>query len=239
MSNPTQWQQRAIAETGGTTQNAMFEFAPVYGTTGGALTVDFNGFVTDPIDYPFSAAALKTALELLDSIGVDGVEVSGPIAGPYTVELVGGNAGQSVPAILVDGMQLDPPQEIEVEVIQQGGSTPIAALAAQYWADHSGVASDKLRFLYMKRDLIDYRLGTLADAVDTRTGQINIVEVKESQRVLNLEKMRDRVEKAINDAVGTARSGSRRSHGRVMRHKTPNGLPYGALGVNRFTGRVE
>ena len=212
-----EWQARAIRETGGTTLNATFDFGVIYGTTGGFVTVEFNNFTGQPLPYPFSAASLKANLEAIPSVGVGGVKVSGAKGGPYRVEMVGDNAGQDVPPIYVDGSFLDEPQEVEVEVVNYGESNDYDADAIRLWADHAEAKSVKLRFLLLKADLIDLRLGNTVDAVDTRTGQVNELERKESQRVGNLERMLARCQEAIGREVNALATGSRRTYGGVMK----------------------
>lgn len=211
------WQARAIRETGGTSQNAVFEFGFIYGTVGGSLTVEFNGFVGAPLVFPFSATSLKANLEAIPSIGVGGANVSGAKGGPYSVEMTGDNAGQDVETLIVDGSMLDESQEVEVEVVSEGATNSYELDAARFWEDHDDAKSDHLRFLLTKADLINLRLGQATDAVDTRTGQVNELERKESQRVGNLERMLTRCMDAISREVMALAAGSRRTYGGVMR----------------------
>lgn len=211
-----EWQARAIRETGGTMLNATFQFGFIYGTIGGFLTIEFNGFVGAPLNFPFSSASLKANLEAIPSIGAGGVLVAGAKGGPFRVEMTGDNAGQDVDPIIVDGSMLDEPQEVEVEVENYGESNDYSIDAAKFWEDHTGAKSSKLQFLLLKCDLINLRLGNAVDAVDTRTGQVNALERKESQRVSNLERMLDRCQLAINREVTALAAGSRRTYGGVM-----------------------
>lgn len=69
--------------------------------TGGTFTLGFGGDTTDGIAYNATAAAVQTALRALDTIGDDGVNVTGgPGPGtPYVVTFAGPLAAQAVPLL--------------------------------------------------------------------------------------------------------------------------------------------
>lgn len=235
------WIKKALDEANGKEENTIFSLAFIYGTNGGTFPVEFNGFVSAPLAYPPSASQLKTALESLQTIRVGGCKVKGPIGGPFEIEMIGDNAGQALPPISVDGSNLIPAQEVEVEILQQGQSDDYSSKAAQMWADHVDDAqSMKHRYLLVKKDILNIRLNKLADsAIDQRTGQINVTESKDNQRYTNLERQLQRVEEAIQTELIALSRASSRVHGGVIRKTTPNGRPYGVMARDPRTGRFR
>jgi hypothetical protein len=226
---PKEWQQRAVDETGGASQNAIFVVAFDHSTSGGTAVASFNNFDTEPLTAPFSASELQAALELLPSIRSGGVSVEGPIGGPFSIEMKGGNAGQNVPPVSFDGSGLDPSQEVLVEVEQEGVTNDYSMAAAEYWDDFAGAGSEKLRFLYTKEALLTLRLGSSADDVDIRTGAANEVDRKGSQLSAHLERLLNRVQAEIRREERSLSAGSRRTFGGVMTARTTNGLGHHVL----------
>lgn len=236
---PAQWQAKAIEETGGSTTNAKFKFAMVYGTSGGSFTVEINGLVTAPVLFPASVNSLRFALEALPTVGAGGAKVKGALGGPYEVEFVGANAGQDVPPPVIEGALLNPPQDVEVEVVSFGQTNDFSEDAAEAWVNNAAARSDKLRFLYVKLELLEKRLGGAIDWVDTRTGQVNEIEEKASQITLNLEKRKADVLAAINTELDALAAGARRTYGGPMTTTTTNGKPYGVMGTDPTSGRLR
>jgi len=235
---PEEFQARAIEETGGINENSVFEIAFDYGTRAGTFTGAFSGVESAPIAFPPSASALQAALCAIPLVGVGGCLVQGPLGGPYEIEMVGANAGQKVSLPFFDGSALDPEQEIQVQELQTGQKTNLGEFAAQSWAENSDAVSDTHRFLLVKLDLIDKRLGSLLDAVDMRTGQVDVTERKESQRVANLIQLRGIAERQIAAEVEKRKTGKNRTFGGAMIHKTPNGRAWGVLVRDWRTGRL-
>lgn len=217
------FQNRAIKETGGTTANSIFSFAVLYGTHGGSFTCEVLGYTTEPIAFPCSALTLQSALEALPSVGTGGVKVTGSRVGPWVIEFVGENAGVAFEALFVDGNELEPSQEIEVEEKSMGFSNDYSSAALQAWNDAAKAKSEWHRFLLTKRALIVLRLGELVDSVDTETGQNNRVNRKDSQRISNLEgRLRD-VDNDIYAELKTLGAGAARTYGGVMKAgRVPN-----------------
>lgn len=93
-------------------------------TADGTFTLTFEGDETDDIDYDATAAAVKTALVALPSIGTDGeghdnVTVSGSAGGPWTVTFVNDLGGRDVAALTGDEGDLvavTPTAEVETTV---------------------------------------------------------------------------------------------------------------------------
>lgn len=93
--------------TSATTPANEVQTVTITGTpTGGTFTLTFNGATTAAIAYNATAAAVDTALELLSTIGTNGVTVAGgPGPGtPYTVTFSGTTlAAQDVPQMTAAG----------------------------------------------------------------------------------------------------------------------------------------
>ncbi|MFI5778698.1 phage tail tube protein [Nocardia sp. NPDC051570] len=73
------------------------------GSTGGTFTVTVDGQSTPGIAYNATAAAVKTALEALSTVGAGKAEVTGSAGGPYTVNLPG-----TVSTVTASGTSLTP-----------------------------------------------------------------------------------------------------------------------------------
>jgi hypothetical protein len=234
-----EWISKALGEVGDDKVNALFEFGFAQGTSDGTFTVSQNGMSSVDIDFPPSAEVLKDALCDIPTIGQDGVIVTGAMGGPYRLEMVGGNAGQQVPAPVISGADLVPTQVVQVVELRQGRITDLAETAQASWDSNDEVTDLNLRYLYVKRDLIEKRLGLSVDDVDTRTGRENVVDVKSSQRYKQLQDMMARVEKAIQSRIAVLDAGMRRTYGGALTKTTPNGQPYGVLAFNPNSGRYE
>ncbi|WP_157556244.1 phage tail tube protein [Nocardia acidivorans] len=77
--------------------------------TGGTFTVTVDGQTTAGIAYNATKDAVKTALELLTTVGAGKAEVTGSAGGPYTVSLPG-----TVTTVTASGSSLTPPGAITV-----------------------------------------------------------------------------------------------------------------------------
>jgi hypothetical protein len=109
---------------GGLGQNETQVIALINGADGGTFNVAFDGD-GDDVAWNVDGAGLQAALESLDTIEVGDVSVSGPAAGPWTIEFGGRFAGQNVPPILVDGTNLTGGNAlVQITTIQNGGGTP-------------------------------------------------------------------------------------------------------------------
>lgn len=239
MKTAAEWIAKALREVGNDEVNATFDFGFAHGTLSGTFTVSVNGLETDAIEFPCSAVELSDALQEVRTVGADGVVVTGPIGGPFHLEFVGGNAGQVVPLPLVDGSLLDPVQDVQMLEVRQGRSTNLENNAKDSWDDHDDVANLELRHLLVKADLIEVCLGSAVNEVDSRLGRENVTEVKSSQRYKQLQDMTARVDKKILNLQATLSAGYRRPAGALIEKMTPNGLPFGVLGVNGRSGRLE
>lgn len=234
-----QWQARAIRESGGKPTNAAYRFELIYGTIGGSFTVEVNGLVTQPIAFPASADAVKVALEALPTVGIGGLKVSGALGGPYKLEFIGDNAGQDVAAPVIDGSLLQPLQDVEVELVSRGQTNDYTETAATAWTHNSKAQSDTIRFLKTKIAIYDQRLNDAVEAVDTRTGQVNEVDIKLSQITMNLERRKSDIEGEIANEIYALSQGARRTHGGQMTTTTTNDLPYGTLTIDQRTGNLR
>lgn len=239
MATPTERQAQAILEAGGIQTNSIFEIAFVLGTFGGTFPVSLNGQTSAPIPYPVSSADLSTALNLVSTIGTDGTVVKGPIGGPFTVEMVGGNAGEDVGLLEVDGSNLAPSQTVQVAELQVGDSTDYTAAAAQAWSDNSSAPNENLQFLYTKLAIANLRWGMLSNTMaQTKTGQINVVDVTD-KRFDQLGAIIAKTQNDIADALLATSNQTRQSAGTLMRKTTPNGLAYGLMQRNPQNGRYS
>lgn len=98
-------------------QTLTVEGAP----TGGSFTLSFEGQTTAPIPYPASAEGdVAAALRKLPSLA-QGVQVTGPTGGPYTVYFGGPNGKVDQPQLTADGSALTPSGTITVTTTQPGG----------------------------------------------------------------------------------------------------------------------
>jgi len=66
----------------------------------GNFRLAFRGFATALIPYPTTAAAIRNALEAIESIGIGNILVSGD--DPYTIEFTAQLGGRTVPPITTD-----------------------------------------------------------------------------------------------------------------------------------------
>ncbi|MFI5778138.1 phage tail tube protein [Nocardia sp. NPDC051570] len=73
-------------------------------STGGTFTVTVDGQTSTGIAYNATAAAVKTALEALSTVGAGKAEVTGSTGGPYTVGLPG-----TATTVTASGSSLTPP----------------------------------------------------------------------------------------------------------------------------------
>jgi hypothetical protein len=232
------WQGQALERVGSDPMNAVFQIQFAFNAEGGVFRCIFNDIVSADIVYPPTALQLQDALNDMITIGVGGATVTGVIRGPYEVEIGGGNAGQMVPPLLVDGTDLEPPHEVVPVLIRQGGGS-LDAKVAGYWEDHADIANYKLRMLYCAADLAEFRLGQLVNAVDVTTGQVNVVTTKDSQRYDHMVARKNSINAEIVALQQTLAAGARRTVMSEMRRRTPNGLPFGELRTNPRTGRME
>lgn len=232
------WQEQAIKRVGLSRINAAFELRFMFNTEGGIFRASFNDVVSGDIFFPPSADQLKAALEAMITIGANGVNVKGVLRGPYEIEITGANSGQVVPPLLIDGTELEPPQEVIPARLQQGNSGNYWGDVLQYWENHAEVEDLELRSLLCAFDLVQLRLGELADEYDVESGQVNRVMERRSQRVGN---MKDR-ERSIQQSIITKQqdlgAGARRPfRGEVA--ATSNDLPPFVLGLNAENGRLQ
>lgn len=234
---PEYWQQKAVSEVGGDYVNTIFEIAFGYGTYGGEFHVAFNGVPTT-VPFPCSDAQFQALLETNPFVQVGGVLVTGTIGGPFELEMIGGNLGRDVAPPTVDGSDLLPFQEVEVQLLARGRTNYFSREAPQMWEDFAEDAkSDKHRFLLLKDAFLEKLLAQAADDVDTRTGDGNVSEAKLSQRYNQLAD-RQRVNQGKIDAeLRTLNAGSRASAGGYIQTKTTNGLPYGQMNYLTPTGK--
>jgi hypothetical protein len=76
------------------------------GPTGGTFTLTYSGQTTAGIAYNATAAAVKSALQALSTVGNGNVSVSGSAGGPYTVTFQGDLAGVNAAAMTASGAGL-------------------------------------------------------------------------------------------------------------------------------------
>lgn len=82
----------------------------------GSFTLSFEGQTTTAIAYDASAGEVEQALRALSTVG-SGVNVTGPVGGPYTVFFENALAGKALPLIVANGSGLI----AKVASVQQGG----------------------------------------------------------------------------------------------------------------------
>lgn len=232
------WKNEAIRRVGAESLNAVYELRFAFATLGGTFAVAFNDISSDAIDFPPSAAELTAAMVAMPSVGAAGVRVRGVLRGPYEIEFTGASAGQEVPPLLVDGTELDPPQEVIPVLLQQGETGDYVADVAQYWDNHADTDDYELRSLQCSYDLIHLLLGRFAHTeYDVQSGQVNTVTEKRSQRYSNMRERENAIARQIQEKASTIGIAARRPFaGRVA--NTPDGNHYGVLNINPFTGRI-
>lgn len=233
--------RKALDEVGDTGKNAMFELDIPMSTTGGSLVIGFNGNLTEPIAYPASREDIQSALELLPNIGENNVNVIG-LSGSYRFIMVGDLAAQHLPQALypwvADGTQLEPPvEELKVVELDAGVMPYLYSKAVTfYMVDHLGKPSDRLRFLYTKKDLLEILLGEAQKNVDYDNTQ-HREQLSQTSKMLFARIAQ--VKKEINEIENPApTSGSDLYNtqaaatvtGRIKK-RTSDGLPYGTTVV--------
>jgi hypothetical protein len=145
--------------------------------TGGTFTFTFNGQTTGALAYNITAAALKTAIEALSSVGAGNTVVTGgPLnTAPITIEFVGTLAGANQPAITVNtaGFTGGTSPGITVTNVRDGAAAQTAVEKAVTVAsvDAAGANSDATTKSAVAADLQANReLGFIINVVDpTRT----------------------------------------------------------------------
>lgn len=232
----TYWQEQAIKRVGVSRLNAVFEVRFAFATDGGVFRASFNDVVSADIAFPPSSDAFSAALNLLPSVGANGTKVKGVLRGPYEVEFMGANAGQVVPPLLIDGTELNPPQEVIPARLQQGDTGDYWGEVLQYWENHGDVDDLELRSLRCAYDLVSLRLAKLAEEYDVQSGQVNTVMEKRSQRYAQFKDREASIARALSEKTSILNMGSRRPfRGQVA--ATTNGLPLGMLEIDPITGR--
>jgi hypothetical protein len=233
-----QWLDQALRLSGCKRQNAIFEIAFAFATSGGEFTVSFNGEETDELDYNVSAVDFLAALESLSAVGIGNVNVQGVKRGPYFVEFKGELGGMAVPDLVIDGSDLDPPQDVPVAHKQMGQSDDYESDARLTWDDYESISDGHLRSLYVADRLIGLRIGKLSDRIDTLSGQVDVVNLRGNQLFTNALKMQQSIQAEIAKAEIAIGSGARhRTYGGVMSRTTPNGLPLFGMQQNRTSRR--
>lgn len=92
--------------------------------TAGTVTINFDGEVTAAIAFDATAAAVQTALELLDNINPGDVVVSGgPFPGTITLTFGGRYLGQNVPQVVVTPTGLTGGTVTVATTVAGGGAT--------------------------------------------------------------------------------------------------------------------
>lgn len=230
----------ALRKAGRRSLNAIYEIGFDFTTAGGTFTATVGSATTAPIAFPPSAAQIKTAMELLATVQADGTKTRGQLGGPYFVEFVGANAGQVVNNFTINGDDLDPAQDVETILWQQGETLDLETDANLYWDNHADDALNyEHRGLLVQLDLIDQRENEASNLVDVQVGQNNLLRESKSQEFTHLSTIRTRVEDRIAYLVNVTQTAKRVTHGGVMTARTPNGLPFGVLRRNPLTGRLE
>jgi hypothetical protein len=117
-----------------TKQNEVESVTITGAPTGGTFTLTFGGQTTAPIAYNASAAAVKSALGALSSIGSGNVAVSGVAGGPYAVTFQGtlGGASQAVMTSDATGLTGGTTPAVNVAETTAGGTTNVALTALPY-----------------------------------------------------------------------------------------------------------
>ena len=185
---------------------------------------------------PTSRVALRSALESLSTIGAGNVQVYGTPAS-FRLHMTGEMGAQALPMadypLSANGSTLIPPATLAVTQLDEGAAPMLTALAAQLDIEYSNITNERLRFLLLKRDLLDALLGESQRGVDT---DINGADEKLSQQHDNLLKLRRLVQSEIDGltaaggAADTAPNAFTPVVGKIAK-TTPNGLPYGYLGL--------
>lgn len=119
-SAPTGYNDYVPVAAPGVSTNEVQTVTLPAGATAGTWTLTFGTDTTNPIAYNASAAAVKTALTSLPSIGADNVDVTGTSPGPYTVTFQNAFAGVNVPLLSGDGTKLTPPGAVTTAVTTPG-----------------------------------------------------------------------------------------------------------------------
>ncbi len=88
--------------------------------TGGAFTLGFDGQATTPIAFDARPAAVRSALEVLSTVGAGNLGVSGNPGGPYTIEFGGSLGGSDQPQLTCDASALTPSGACTVTTAQNG-----------------------------------------------------------------------------------------------------------------------
>lgn len=236
-------QRKAMDEVGDTGRNARYELSLPLSTNGGTFPLSFAGQSTLDLPRWVAKEALQSTLELLPNIGAGNIKVLGLAGGPWRFEFAGDLGAQPLPAELypftADGANLTPPAALNMVPIGEGRERVLTAKAAELFEDYASVSNERLRFLLIKRGLIDLLLGGSYSLVDVESGDR---ADKLSQQFANLRALRALVETEMaqlgGNPTGSTASTTSTPHAGKIRKMTPNGLPYGVLGVGR-SGRLS
>jgi hypothetical protein len=227
--------QKALLEIGDVGRGALYEVALPQATLGGDWKLVVNGFSSLPLLRLCERDDVRDALELLPPIGAGNVEVVGAIGGPFRIQLCGALGAQRMDATLfafsADGSQLDPPAQLVVTPLDLGAGSMLESKGAQYEAEYVDVANDRLRFLYVKRDLLQISRGEAQKGIDEASGD---QKREYSQQFDQLSRLFNdvmvEIEKLTSPSATATPGSSGVPYSGVIAKKTPNGLPYGVLG---------
>jgi len=95
---------RLADATQGTNEEQTITLPPTIGS--GTFTLDFDGQVTDPIQFDAAATDVRTALTELSNIPPDSVDVTGTAGGPWVVEFRNSLGSTDQPLLTADGTNL-------------------------------------------------------------------------------------------------------------------------------------
>lgn len=240
MDNAPIMQRKALLEVGDRGENASYELALPLSASGGAFAVAFTGYVTAPLLRFALPDDVQAALEALPSIGGGNAKVSGARGGPFRIQMSGALGAQFLPPdafpLTADGSGLTPPATLAVVPLLPGRAPTLQLEAATIWDEYSQVLDERLRFLYLKRDLLFILLGESQKGVDAAVG---LNSEKLSQQHGNLLRLLAQTEGEINVLlINVSASGHAPVSGRIAK-RTPNGLPYGMLGMSTRDGRLS
>lgn len=233
--NPSERQNKALLEVGDTGRNALYEVALPLSSSGGAWRLSFCGYFSAPL-LPFASRDdVRQVLEALPGVGIGNVRVFGVGGGPYRIEMIGDLGAQFLPLetfpLVADGSLLQPSAQLIVTQLETGAAPQLSALAATRDTEYASITHERSRFLLLKRDLLDALLGETQRGIDTN---VNNADEKRSQQHSNLLKLRALVQSEI-EQIGTSGLGAgvplSTPFGVKLRKTTPNGLPYGMLGL--------
>ncbi|HEY3281392.1 MAG TPA: hypothetical protein VGN26_03895 [Armatimonadota bacterium] len=126
--------------------------------TGGTFTLSYGGQTSAGIAYNAAAAAVKSALEALTTVGAGNVNVLGPLGGPWSIELAGTLANTTATAITANGATLT------------GGTSP--GVSVGYCLD--GITPTRIAFVPLPPKAISVKMGT---ALNNMAALSNVLSV--------------------------------------------------------------